>query len=260
MQPRTIVTAWQTDAVAIAGLVLELLIAAGYLVAVARARSRGRHRPPGSTAAFLAGLCVLAFALQSGFASYDDDVAWVHDLQHVLVMGVAPPLLALGAPVMLCLQVLPTRGARRLTAVLHHPVLRALCGRNASWHLPVDYYGVMVLYLFTPAHEWSARYPAFHVGTHVLFLVCGLLFWVPIIGQDPIGWRPSYRTRVALVAAGLPVNAVVAALAGSWSLFVVTEIATLLGLGLVVARRAYRVARFPTRSTGPLVASSLVRP
>ena len=261
VQPHAFITAWQTDAVAIAGLVLEVLIAVGYLAAVARARSRGRHRPAGSTAAFMAGLIVLVLSLQSGFASYDDDVAWVHNLQHVLVMSIAPPLLALGAPVLLCLQVMPTKGARRLMAFLHHPAIRVLCGPKASLHVPLDYYAVMALYLFTPAHQWGARYAAVHVGTHVVFLVCGLLFWVPIVGLDATGWRPSYRSRLAMVAVGVPVSAAIAAVDGSWSLFVATEVATLLGIGLVVARRDYRVARSPGRDVRPLVAAvSPVRP
>jgi len=260
VQPHAFFTAWPTDAVAIVGLALEVLIAAGYLAAVARARARGRHRPAGSSAAFVAGLLVLVFALQSGFASYDD-VAWVHNVQHVLVMSVAPPLLALGAPVLLCLQTLPTKAARRLTALLRHPGIRALCGPKAFVHVPLDYYAVMVLYLFTPAHQWSARYSAVHIATHAVFLVCGLLFWVPIVGLDTTGWRPSYQSRLAMVAVGLPVSAALAALDGSWSLFIATEVATLLGIGIVVARRGRCVARAPSRGARPLVAAtSLVRP
>jgi len=261
VQPHAFITAWQTDAVAIAGLVLEVLIAGAYIAAVARARRRGRHRPVGSTAAFLAGLLVLVVALQSGFASYDDDVAWVHNVQHVLVMSIAPPLLALGAPVLLCLQVMPTKGARRLMAFLHHPAIRLLCGPKASMHVPFDYYAVMALYLLTPAHQWGARYAAVHVGTHVVFLVCGLLFWVPIVGLDATGWRPSYELRLAMVTAGVPVSAAIAAFDGSWSLFAASEMATLLGIGLVVARRGHCVVRSPRRRARPLVAAtSMVRP
>ena len=47
-------------------------------------------------------LC-LAFALQSGFATYDDELLWVHMSQHLLLMMVAAPLLAWGAPVRLWL-------------------------------------------------------------------------------------------------------------------------------------------------------------
>ena len=258
---QTVLGGWQTDAVAIAGLTLEAMLAATYVLAAMSVSRRRRPRPWGPTAAFLGGLFVLVVALQSGLASYDDTVPWVHNLQHVLVMSIAPPLLALGAPVTLCLQALPTRGARRLVAMLHHPAVRGLCGRSAALHLPLDYYGVMAIYLFTPAYALSRDNAAFHVGTHVVFLVCGLLFWVPIVGVDATGWRPAQRTRVLLVAAGIPINAVIAAADGSWSLLLASEAATVLGLALVALlpgrapvnadlRQARRLAAV-TVATGP---------
>src|SRR4051794_1626804 len=191
----------QTDPVALAGLVVELLLALGYLYGVAVANTLHRRRSSIATAAFLGGLAVLAVALQSRLATYDD-VVWVHHLQHVLVMSIAPPLLALGAPVTLCLQVLSPRRARGLVALLHHPALRAVCGPRAAWHLPLDYYGVTALYLFTPAHGWSETSTFAHVAVHAVLLTCGLLFWVPIVGVDATGWRPSYRTRLWLAGAG----------------------------------------------------------
>jgi cytochrome c oxidase assembly factor CtaG len=251
---QAILGSWQTDGVAIAGLTLEVVLAAAYLVAATRVSRRRRAWPWGSTVAFLAGLLVLVVALQSGLASYDDDVPWVHNLQHVLVMSVAPPLLALGAPVTLCLQALPTRDARRLVAVLHHHAVRGLCGRAAAVHLPLDYYGIMAVYLFTPAFALSRDNAAFHVGTHVVFLVCGLLFWVPIVGIDATGWRPAQRTRLLLVGVGIPVNAVIAAADGSWSLLIASETATLLGLALVVARHARVPVRTHSRSSRPVPA------
>jgi len=258
---QTVLGGWQSDAVAIAGLTLEAALAATYVLAAMSVSRRRRPRPWAPTASFLAGLIVLVLALQSGLASYDDTVPWVHNLQHVLVMSVAPPLLALGAPVTLCLQALPTRDARRLVGVLHHPAARALCGRSAAVHLPLDYYGVMAIYLFTPAYALSRDNAAFHIGTHVVFFVCGLLFWVPIVGVDATGWRPAQRTRVLLVGAGFPINAVIAAADGRWSLLLASEAATVLGLALVATRhrrvpvktevrRARRLAGV-TVATGP---------
>ena len=46
--------------------------------------------------AFLAGLVVIAFALQSGIGRYDTTLFSIHMVQHLLLTLVAPPLLALG--------------------------------------------------------------------------------------------------------------------------------------------------------------------
>lgn len=233
---------WQTDAVSLAGLSFEVGLAAAYLLGAKRAGRRHRPWPASSTAAFLGGLAVMAVVLQSPFAAYDD-VYWVHVTQHVALMSVAPVLLALGAPVTLCLRALPTSTARRLVGVLHHRVVSGLCGRPAATHLPLDYYGLMFVYLLTPAYALSLHNAPFHIATHVLFLTCGLLFWVPLIGVDPTGWRPSAPARTRMVAAGVPVNAVLALAVGSWSLLAATELATIGGLLLVVARAHRRAAR-----------------
>jgi cytochrome c oxidase assembly factor CtaG len=36
-------------------------------------------------------------------------------------------------------------------------------------------------------------------------LACGLMFWVPMLGQDPVAWRPTLRLKLALVTAGVPI-------------------------------------------------------
>src|SRR4051812_14562749 len=100
--------------VTVVGLAVEVALAGCYLYAAARAGRRHRPWPRATTVALLAGLGLLVVVLQSPLASYAETVVWVHDLQHAVLMSVAPVLLALGAPVTLSLQVLPTRTARRL--------------------------------------------------------------------------------------------------------------------------------------------------
>src|SRR3954469_8499366 len=154
-------------------LAAMVVIAVAYVAAAVIAVRRGRTHSPASTVAFLAGLAVLALAMRASWGAYDDGMPWVHATQHALVMGVAPALLALGAPVRLSLQVLPTRWARGVVGVLHVRPLRALCGPASAVHVPLDYYGVMALYLFTGWAGQSADNAAVHVGTHAVFLVCG---------------------------------------------------------------------------------------
>src|SRR3954463_4956417 len=182
-------------------------LATASVAAAVTAVGQGRTPSPASTVAFLAGLAVLAVAMRESWGAYGDGMPWVHDAQHALVMGVAPALLALGAPVRLSLQVLPTRWARRIVGVLHLRPLRALCGPGAAVHVPLDYYGVMAAYLFTPWAQLADDNAVVHVATHGVFLLCGLLFWVPVVGADVGGWRPDRRTSLRLVAVGIPLFA-----------------------------------------------------
>ena len=61
--------------------------------------SRGRCRPrPLQAAAFFAGLLTIVIALDSPIDAYADQLFWVHMLQHILLLTVAPPLILLGRP------------------------------------------------------------------------------------------------------------------------------------------------------------------
>ena len=115
----------------------------------------------------------------------------------------------------------------------------------------------MFVFLLAPVQQFSERNELVHVSTHLLLLTCGLLFWVPMVGRDPAPWRPSTTTRTAAVAVGLPINAVLAAVAGSWWLLVVSETAALIGLA-VVLRPARTPSRRPVmRAGGPAVAPAV---
>lgn len=78
-----------------------LAAAAGWLVLVRRVRRLHPPRPVAAvrTAAFLAGLAAIAVALLSGIERYDTTLFSVHMAQHLLLLLVAAPLIAMAAPV-----------------------------------------------------------------------------------------------------------------------------------------------------------------
>ncbi len=195
----------------IAGLSFEAALVAAYLWLAFRVSRNGRSWPHSRTAAFIAGVLVLAFSLQSGFAAYDE-IFWVHVVQHLLLMSVAPALLTLGAPLMLLLRALRREGGRRLVVVLRHRWLNWMNGPTAALHLPLHYYGIMYLYLLTPAYSLSQRNELFHEFAHLYAIGCGLMFWLPILGRHPSRWHPSRQTKVSMVASGIPASLVLAAL------------------------------------------------
>jgi cytochrome c oxidase assembly factor CtaG len=200
-----VLTDWQADTIAWIGIGLEVFSAALYAFAVVHVRRNHRRWPVGRSISFGLGLLALALVLQSGFASYDDTILWVHMTQHLVIMMLAAPLLALGAPVRLILMA-GSRGVRRAMAgFLHDPSMRLVAGTSAAVLLPLDYYGSMAAYLLTPLYRYSELHQGFHEFVHLYFLSCGLLFWVPILGADPASWRPSYRLKLQLLALGVPV-------------------------------------------------------
>jgi cytochrome c oxidase assembly factor CtaG len=184
---RTALTAWQ-----LAPLVSAVLItlAAAYLISAARVRRRHPSRPwpLRRTAAFLAGLAVIAIATQSSIGVYDDTLFSVHMVQHVLLIMAAPPLLVVGRPVTLALHSWPNPvhtqlkravRSRMVTALTWPPFATALyCAVVAGTHTP-------------PVMDLVLENEAVHDAEHVLYLAVGCLFFLPILGTEPLRHRVS---------------------------------------------------------------------
>jgi cytochrome c oxidase assembly factor CtaG len=206
-----VVTNWQTDWVSVTGIVLELAAVLAYAFGVTRVSASSRNWPAFRTVSFVVGMVSLALVLQSGFAAYDDEVLWVHMTQHLVLMMVAAPLLALGAPVRLCFAAGSGSVRGFVAEILHDPSMRLITGATAAVLLPLDYFGSMAVYLLTPLYRLSELNQGFHEFVHVYFLACGLMFWVPMLGQDPVAWRPTLSLKLALVSAGVPIYLAISA-------------------------------------------------
>src|SRR5262249_18759060 len=100
--------------------------------------------------ALMSGLFSLWIALGSPLAALDHHLLSIHMVEHILLMTVAPPLILLGAPVLVLLHGLPPHFLRpvsslflypsmqRLGRILTHPVLCWLAAMLAlvGWHVP----------------------------------------------------------------------------------------------------------------------------
>jgi putative copper resistance protein D len=179
--------------------------AALYLWGVWRVGRRHPARPwPWWRAAlFLTGLAMVVIATESGIGAYDDVLFWDHMIQHLLLIMIAPPLLVAGEPVTLLLHAsrnpLHTWAKRairsRVVSFLTWPVFTftAYLGTIAATHLT----GL--------AHVMLVN-ETLHNAEHVLYLVVGYLFFLPLIGREPIRWRVSYPIRVLIFALAMPVD------------------------------------------------------
>jgi putative copper resistance protein D len=150
--------------------------------------------PRRRTVAFLAGMTALAFALLSGIGRYDTALFSVHMVQHVLLMLVAAPLVALAAPITLVLR-LASPGTRRrwLLPVLHSRLVRFIAHPVTAWLM---FAAMMWAVHFSPLFNASLEDPIVHDFEHALFLGGALLFWWPAVALDPAPWRMSHPLRV----------------------------------------------------------------
>jgi putative membrane protein len=204
--PLTALTTWSPDPLPLTG---ALLAAGGYLLAVRRLN--GAHPrvpvPHWRVAAWLVGVVAIVVALVSAVDVYAEDLLTVHMVQHLLLAMVAPPLLALGAPVTLLLRIASPRVRHRVVLpVLHSRAVRLIASPIVAWPL---FAIVMWLTHFSPLYNAALEDRNVHIAEHVLYLAAGLLFWWPVVAADPIPRRMGYGARLAYVGLQMPVNAAV---------------------------------------------------
>jgi cytochrome c oxidase assembly factor CtaG len=158
--------------------------------------------PRRRTVAFLGGMTALAFALVSGIARYDTTLFSVHMVQHVLLMLVAAPLLALAAPITLVLRLSSSNTRHRwLLPVLHSRVVRVMAHPVTAWLM---FATMMWAVHFSPLFNASLEDPLIHDLEHLLFLSGALLFWWPVIRPFPSRpHSPLWSVPFYLLAADL---------------------------------------------------------
>lgn len=188
----------------------ELVAAGLYILGARRLADRGRLWPARRQVSFLTGVAAVWVATGSGLAVYDESSVTLHLVQHVLLMMVAPPLLALGRPLGLAaqagrrkLQVGVTRLVRsRVATALTHPLTAGIFYFGTMWALLVD----RRVYDYVIAHQ------PVHDASHGLLLAVGLLYWTPLVAPDSSVHRLSHPARMLLLLVTMPLEA----LPGAW--------------------------------------------
>jgi putative membrane protein len=182
-------------------LVPVVLAAAGYLVLARRG-----GRPWWRTAAFLAGLAVVVLATNTGIEAYGGVLQWVHMIEHLMLIMVAPVLLSVGSPLQLVHDRLPARGRARLDAVLARPVVGWLTSPLAA---AVAYAVAVVGVHLTGLLSVAMTGPDVHAVEELVYLVAGWLLFRLAFGVRPGPWQLSPLGRLALLAFVTPVDTVV---------------------------------------------------
>jgi putative copper resistance protein D len=197
-----IVAAWQFAPV-VTGL--SVVAAAAYLWGAVRVGRRhpARPWPAWRTGMFLAGLTVVVVATQSGIGAYDDVLFWDHMVQHLMLLMVAPVLLIFGQPVTLLLH-----ASRNPLHTWAKRVLRSRVVSFLTWPVFgfVAYTAAVVAAHLTGLANLVESNQLLHNAEHAGFLIIGYLFFLPIIGCEPIRWRLSYPVRFIILVLAMPID------------------------------------------------------
>ncbi|HUQ63083.1 MAG TPA: cytochrome c oxidase assembly protein [Acidimicrobiales bacterium] len=192
---------WSFDPLPIIGLVVGLVL---YVGGVRRLAHRGRRWPPARTVSFVSGTVVVALALLSGLASYDESRFVVHVVQHLMVSMVAAVFFVLSGPITLALQAGSRTTQRRLVRVLHSRPIAALTHPVAALAL---FGGTLFVLYFTGLYDLSLRNRSVHELVHLHFLFVGLLFFWMVVGVDVMRGRLPYGACLLCVLATVPMHA-----------------------------------------------------
>src|SRR3954452_11666325 len=179
---------------------LLFVVATGVAYAMGRerwARRTGRVMVSGvASASFFGGLATVAVALASPLDGAAETSLTAHMVQHVLLLAVAAPLLALGAPLPTLLWALPARARRRALAFTKRAV-HAHDRHFVAWVTAALVIEALVMWGWhvPGAYEAALRNAALHACEHASFLAVAVVAWWSVAAG-----RLSRRGAAALAA------------------------------------------------------------
>ena len=174
------------------------MLVVGFTVLYVR-RWRAVGASPGRLASFLGGMALVLVALVSPIDRLAEQLFFMHMVQHLLLLDLAPILVLLGLTRIL-LRPLTRRLVRleRAAGPLAHPVfaIALYVGVMALWHVPAMY-------------DAALEHPVLHVLEHVTFGLAGGLYWWHLLspirarqrlgGMGPVVYMLATKVLVGLL-------------------------------------------------------------
>ena len=161
--------------------------------------------------AYLAGLVFVAVALMSPIDTLASQFFYMHMIQHLLLVMIAPPLLWIANPMPVAMWGLPTLLRREMGGWLKpgaavRRTLRALTTPSLTW----IYFVVVLVGWHDPgAYNAALESDLVHDLEHLTFFGTAMLFWWHLIGAAPHVHKPLSRgMRVAYAISVVPPNMV----------------------------------------------------
>jgi len=194
-----------STSIAVTPTVLIFGAAALYLVGVRRFNRLHPDAPWSGrrTASFVGGTLLTFVAVELVVGVYDDVVFYDHMIQHLMLIMLAAPLYAMGAPLDLAERATAGRAHQVVTRMLNSKVAE-LVGHPATgfilYALLIPIAHLTSLYNFTLTHDLA------HDNEHLAFLVVGYLFWRPVVAIEPTRHPLHPGVRLAYLALAIPVD------------------------------------------------------
>jgi cytochrome c oxidase assembly factor CtaG len=179
-----LITRWEVPALP---TILLAAFALVYIVGWVRAhRTRPAELPSWRLIAFLSGLGSLFVAISSPLDTFGESLLFMHMAQHFVLMSIAPPLLALGVPVVPLLRGMPRFAIRVLQPLFlcrgAHAMLRFA---NRTWFAWLAMNVTYVGWHIPAAYELALSSENWHNLEHICFFSTSLLFWWPVVQPWP---------------------------------------------------------------------------
>jgi cytochrome c oxidase assembly factor CtaG len=163
----------------------------------------GLRWPARRTAPFLVGMALVFASIELVVGVYDDSLFSDHMVQHLMLLMLAAPLLALGAPLEL---------AERATAGAAHRWLVRLLRSRVAGAIGHPVTGFLLYAVLVPAVHLTAIYntsltnDVVHDNEHLAFLVIGYLFWRPVVAVEPSRHPLTPPMRLVYLVLAVPID------------------------------------------------------
>ena len=198
------------------GWVSVPLLLAALCYATGASRLRGRNSAPTRAArsSFYAGLATVFIALQTPLDAIAEHLFAVHQVQHLLMRGLAPMLLMLAVPAPALIAGLPDTVRRHVLA----PLLRSAGVRGLFGFLGRP----LVATLLYVASLYAWQVPAWHDAAlldgqlhdlmHVTMFASGMFFFWSVFDPQPAPWGAPFSRRIPMLGAAIFANIPIGAL------------------------------------------------
>lgn len=176
-----------------------------YLFGWARARRRHTGVPAWRAWLFVLGSASAVVCFNSALESYSHTLFWVHMIQHLVLIMLVPILWVLGSPLTVWVRAAGGPEGR---------VARALRSGPADvLFFPFTglalYTAVIVATHLTSFMNDMVQHMWLHNLEAVLYLVAGLVFFWPILGNEPLRRRLPHPLRILILFLGMAPDTVV---------------------------------------------------
>ncbi len=158
--------------------------------------------------AFFGGLAAIFFALATPLDVIAEHLFVVHQVQHLLLRGVAPMLLMLAVPAGPLIAGMPTVVRHRIFApIMRQAIVRAVFGVAAQPLVStVLYAGTLYAWQVPALHNVALLDGVWHCAMHLTMLGTGLIFFGCVFDPRPAPWGPPFHQRLVMLGAAMFAN------------------------------------------------------